>query len=56
MICHCNLREKVKVRLIQCKYIISKFILEGDSVVISEVAGEHEGSGFESDLVLLLTF
>ena len=44
MICHCNLREKVKVRLIQSKYIISKFIEERDSVVVSEVASEHEES------------
>jgi hypothetical protein len=56
MICHCNLREKVKVRLIQSKYIISKFFKERDSVVVSEVATEHEGSGFESIWVLLFLF
>ena len=56
MICHCNLREKVKVRLIQSKYIISKLTNESDSLVVIEVASEHEGSGFESILVLLFLF
>jgi hypothetical protein len=54
--CHCNLREKVKVRLIQCKYIISKLFIQRDSVVASEVAIEHEGSGFEPIFVLLFLF
>ncbi len=54
--CHCNLREKVKVRLIQSEYIISMITTERDSVVVSEMAREHEGSGFESILVLLFLF
>ena len=54
--CHCNLREKVKVRLIHGKYIISEYIKERDSVMVSEVAIEHKGSGFESILVLLFLF
>jgi hypothetical protein len=29
-------------------YIISKSIKERDSVVVSEMASEYEGSGFES--------
>jgi hypothetical protein len=41
--------------LIQCYYIISSFINGRLSVVVSELASEHDVSGFESNLVSLLT-
>jgi hypothetical protein len=40
---------------VSCYYIISSFTNERLSVVVSELASEHDGSGFESNLVPLLT-
>ena len=50
------LKEKVKVCLIHCQYIISGHSEKRDSVGVRKMAREHKRLGFESILVLLLKY